>query len=292
MGDCNTPSTFQQLMTAIFWDFLGRFVHVYLDDIFIYSQSIWEHIEHIIKVLQWLRESQFYLSRSKLDLFSDKTDCLGHVIDNNGIHAELDKMWWIREWRIPWNYNEVQKFLGLVQYLALYMPDITAYTTLLSGSAQNNWTFQWTPLLDKCSQSIKAIAMWSPILKPVDINKNEPVWVITDGSQTGIGAMYGQGASWDTCRPAGFLSKKFTSTQHNYRMHEHKTPVVLEALMKWEDKLLGRKFTVVMDHKGLEYFKMQPNLSPRQTRWWEYLSCFNYNTTHIDGTWYKVADSL
>ena len=67
MGDCNAPSTFQQLMTTIFRDFLGRFVHVYLDDIFIYSQSIQEHIEHIMKVLQWLRESQFYLSRSKLD---------------------------------------------------------------------------------------------------------------------------------------------------------------------------------------------------------------------------------
>ena len=115
-------------------------MHIYLDDIFIYSQSIREHIEHIIKMLQQLRESQFYLSRSKLDLFSDKTDCLGHVIDDNCIHAELDKMQQIREWRIPQNYNKVQKFLGLVQYLALYMPDIMACTTPLSGSAQNNQT--------------------------------------------------------------------------------------------------------------------------------------------------------
>ena len=97
MGDCNAPSTFQQLMTAIFQEFLGRFMHVYLDDIFIYSQSIQEHIEHIMKVLQRLRELQFYLSRSKLDLFSDKTDCLGHIIDDNGIHTELDKMRRIRE---------------------------------------------------------------------------------------------------------------------------------------------------------------------------------------------------
>ena len=52
MGDCNAPSTFQRLMTTIFRDFLRRFVHVYLDDIFIYSQSIQEHIEHIMKVLQ------------------------------------------------------------------------------------------------------------------------------------------------------------------------------------------------------------------------------------------------
>ena len=117
--------------------------------------------------------------------------------------------------------------------------------------------------------------MRSPILKPVDFNRNEPVWVITNGSQMGIGAMYGQGANWNTCQLAGFLSKKFTSAQHNYHMHEHETVVVLEGLMKWEDKLLGRKFTVVTDHKGLEYFKTQLNLSPRQTRWWEYLSCFN-----------------
>ena len=135
-----------------------------------------------MKVLQRLKKSQFYLSKSKLDLFSDKTDCLGHVIDDNGIHAELDKMQQIREWRVPQNYNEVQNFLGLVQYLALYMPDIMAYTTLLSGSAQNNQTFWWTPLLDKCFQSIKAIAMQLPILKPVDFKKNELVWVITDSS--------------------------------------------------------------------------------------------------------------
>ena len=99
------------------------------------------------------------------------------------------------------------------------MSDITAYTTLLSGSAQNNWTFQWTLLLDKCFQSIKAIAMQSPILKPLDFNKNEPVWVIMDSSQMGISVMYGQGAYWDTCQPAGFLPKKFTSAQHNYHMH-------------------------------------------------------------------------
>ena len=55
MGDCNAPSTFQWLMTAIFWEFLRKFIHIYLDDIFIYSQSIREHIEHIMKVLQRLR---------------------------------------------------------------------------------------------------------------------------------------------------------------------------------------------------------------------------------------------
>ena len=51
MGDCNAPSTFQRLMTATFRDYIGKFIHIYLDDIFIFSNSLKEHIEHIILAL-------------------------------------------------------------------------------------------------------------------------------------------------------------------------------------------------------------------------------------------------
>ena len=61
-GDCNAPSTFQRLMTFVFRDFVARFVHVYLDDIFIYSSSIEEHEEHLAQVFQKLWEAQLYLS--------------------------------------------------------------------------------------------------------------------------------------------------------------------------------------------------------------------------------------
>ena len=85
MGDCNAPSTFQQLMTATFQDYIRRFIHIYLDDIFIFSNSLEKHIEHIILALLWLREAHFFLSKSKVDLFSNNVDCLGHVIDDKGI---------------------------------------------------------------------------------------------------------------------------------------------------------------------------------------------------------------
>ena len=88
------------------------------------------------------------------------------------------------------------------------------------------------------------------------------------------------------------MSKKFSNAQQHYQTQEHETIAVLEALMKWEDKLLGCKFTLVTDHKGLEYFETQKNLSDRQVRWWEFLSCFNYTIMHVNGIDNKVADCL
>ena len=46
-GDCNAPSTFQRLMTAIFRDYIGKFVHIYLDDIFVFSNTLREHEHHL-----------------------------------------------------------------------------------------------------------------------------------------------------------------------------------------------------------------------------------------------------
>jgi hypothetical protein len=46
-GDCNAPATFQCLMTSIFRDVIGWFMHVYLDDIFIYSNTVEEHEQHL-----------------------------------------------------------------------------------------------------------------------------------------------------------------------------------------------------------------------------------------------------
>src|ERR1700689_3370681 len=97
-GDCNAPATFQRLMTIIFRDFIGKFVHVYIDDIFVFSDSIEDHEKHLRLVVDKLRFAQLYLEESKLDLYSKRMDCLGHIIDDRGIHADSDKMARFREW--------------------------------------------------------------------------------------------------------------------------------------------------------------------------------------------------
>jgi hypothetical protein len=118
------------------------------------------------------------------------------------------------------------------------------------------------------------------------------MWVICDASVFGVGAMYGQGPNWRTCQPAGFLSKKFTDTQRHYCTYEQETIAILEALLKWEDKLVGYHIHVVMDHKALEFFNTQSKLTVHQVRWTDYLLQFNFDIHYVQEKLNKVADAL
>ena len=172
----------------------------------------------------------------------------------------------ICEWCIPCNHKDVQHFLGLVQYFAHFIPDITTYTSPISAICQNRQPFYWKPLHRVCFENIKAITCRSLILKPIDPTCVDLIWVLYDASTSGIGAMYRQGENWQTCHLVGFISKKFTLAQMNYHIFKMETIVILEALLKWEDKLLGHKLQIVTDHKALEFFKTQCHLNSRQAQ--------------------------
>jgi hypothetical protein len=88
------------------------------------------------------------------------------------------------------------------------------------------------------------------------------------------------------------MFKKFTNAQQHYAVHEQETLAILEALQKWEDKLVGHRFHVIMDHKALEFFQAQAQLANRQRHWLEYMSRFDFDITYVKGEYNKVADCL
>jgi len=80
--------------------------------------------------------------------------------------------------------------------------------------------------------------------------------------------------------------------QQNYAIHELETLAILEALLKWEDKLIGYDIRIITNHKALEFFKTQITLTARQRRWMDYMLRFTFDITYIKGELNKVADCL
>lgn len=279
-------------MTVIFKTEIGVFVHVYLDDIFIFSYSIEDHERHLGIVLERLKTADLYLSRSKFDVFSNRMECLGCIIDDEGLHVDSDKMSLVRNlnWRTPRNYADVERFLGLINYLSPWIPNVSAYTTPLSGMCANNRPLIWRALHQSCFDHIKPIACKAPVFKPVDFSKPDPVWIVTDASIAGCGAYYGQGKEWNTIRPAGFISKKCTNAQRNYFTYELEALTVLVALLKWKDKLLVHRINIATDHKALEFFDRSSHQVPRHERWSTYFQRYEYDIKHVKGGDNAVGD--
>ena len=104
------------LMNNILSNYLDCFVVVFIDDILIYSKNKQEHEEHLNIVLQVLREQKLYAKFNKCDVFKDMIQYLEHVVSNEGICFDLDKIKVITEWLVPKNVTDIRSFMGIIGY--------------------------------------------------------------------------------------------------------------------------------------------------------------------------------
>jgi len=84
-----------------------------------------------------LKQAQFYARRKKSEFFATSKDVLGHIIEDQGLRASPEKIAKIEAWSTPKNKRELEEFLGVVNYISQFIPDlasIIAPLTSLSGT--------------------------------------------------------------------------------------------------------------------------------------------------------------
>ena len=79
-GLTNAPATFCNLMNDVLFDFLDSFMVVYLDDIVIYNPTLKDHLVHLEKVFDRLRQNQLYVKKEKCEFPHREIKFLGHLI--------------------------------------------------------------------------------------------------------------------------------------------------------------------------------------------------------------------
>jgi hypothetical protein len=123
-----------------------------------------------------------------------------------------------------------------------------------------------------------------------DVTKK--IFVTTDASDRRTGAVLSFGETWETARPVAYDSYQLNDAEKNYPVHEKELLAIVKALKKWRTSLLGTHFEVFTDHRTLEYFQSQKDMSRRQMRWSMYLADFDYDITYIRGEDNTAADAL
>lgn len=100
-GLTNAPSTFQSLMNTIFKPYLRKFILIFFYDILIYSRDFEEHLRHLGLALEVLRKNELYANKNKCSFAKTQVDYLGHIILDQGVELDLEKIHAIKEWPMP-----------------------------------------------------------------------------------------------------------------------------------------------------------------------------------------------
>ena len=120
-GLSNAPSTFQSLMNEIFKAHLRKFILVFFDDILIYSSTWVEHLKHVRIAFSILLAHQLAVKKEKCQFGQTQIKYLGHIICQNGVKVDPEKIKAMMEWPKPGTIKALRGFLGLMGYYRMFI---------------------------------------------------------------------------------------------------------------------------------------------------------------------------
>jgi transposase InsO family protein len=311
-GLCNAPGTFMRMMDKVFGDQNFQTLLIYLDDILVAASSFEQMIERLDMVLSRLSRNRLKAKPEKCHLFFTTLHFLGHVVTEEGIATDPEKIRAVQEWTRPKSETELRGFLGLAGYYRRYVPNFANVAAplhaILGGQHQKQkktkkksrdkvvnpvWPGCWSPACEKAFETLKLRLTTAPILGYPDFTK--PFILETDASLDGLGAVLSQKQE-NGVVVLGYASRGLRGSERNM---ENYSSMKLELLalywaitVKFRDLLWGLNFTVFTDNNPLSYLHTTAKLGATEMRWAAALATFNFTVKYRSGKSNQNADSL
>ena len=113
------------------------------DDIIIAGATIEEHDRALSKVLQRAREKNIKFNKKKMQLRVNKVKYLGNIVSAEGFQPDPEKIRAIIEIPQPQCRQDLQRLLGMVNYLSQYIPNMSEITAPLRSLLKKNIQWSW-----------------------------------------------------------------------------------------------------------------------------------------------------
>jgi hypothetical protein len=258
-GLSNAPVTFQALMNDILQPYLRRFLLVFFDDILIYS-SLWtDHLRHVRTLFRTLQDHQLFLKRSKCGFGLSSVAYLGHVISEEGVAMDQQKVQAVLDWPLPRSARVVQGFLGLAGYYRRFIKDFGKIAAPLNAMLKKEG-FRWSDDAERAFRALQHALTTAPVLQLPAFDRD--FIVECDASGSGVGAVLHQGAG-----PVAFFSRPIAPRHAKLAAYERELIGLVQAVRHWRPYLWGRPFVVRTDHRSLRFLLNQRLTTIPQHQW-------------------------
>ena len=189
----------------------------------------------------------------------------------------------------PQMKQELQPFLGAVNYLQTFIPHLSSNTEPLQALLKKENCFAWDENSNTCFQKIKTL-LQKALLRPLRYyDWSKPVTLQCDASLKGLGACIIQDG-----KLIAFTSKSLTDTETCYANIKRELLAIIYGCEKFHTYLYSRTFIVEMDHRPLEMISLK-NLTAAPAhlqRMLLHLQQYDLVITYRPGKEMLLADAL
>ncbi len=302
-GLTNAPATFQRLMESCMGDLYLTYCLLYLDDVIVFSTSFEEHLSRLEAVFARLKDAGLKLKQSKCRFFQKSIKYLGHIVSQNGVSTDPEKVRSVEEWPIPKSVAEVQSFLGFVGFYRRFIQDFAKIARPLHELTQGQGSkkkgrkkkpprtsFQWNQEHQQAFEKLIKCVTTAPVLGFA--NYKIPFELYTDASGEGLGAILYQTTNGQK-RVIAYASRCLSKAEKNYPAHKLEFLALKWAICeKFHDYLYGSSFTAYTDNNPLTYALQSAKLDATGHRWVSQLANYNFSIHYRSGRQNTDADAL
>ncbi|UYV79770.1 K02A2.6-like [Cordylochernes scorpioides] len=248
-GIKTAPEIFQKIMADLLQDLEGT--ENSMDDILIHAPDPQTLEIRTRAVLQRLKENGIKLNRDKCKFQLQEVQFLGHIVTTEGIKIDPEKVRAIGEIKSPSNKQELQRLLGMVQYLSRFIPNLAEKTKNMRLLLKKDTPWLWDESLDCDLLEIKTLLRTAPTLK--FFNPNGNLTLSVDASSYALGAVLLQNG-----KPIAYASSALGFTQQNYAQIEKEALAIKFGCDKFHQLIYGKTVDVETDHRPLETIFKKP----------------------------------
>ena len=292
-GVASAPAVFQRTMENLLQGLNN--VCIYLDDILVTGSSERDHLENLAAVLDKLERAGVRLKRSKCHFMLPSVEYLGHKISDKGVQPTEEKIRAIVKAPVPNNVSQLKAFLGMLNYYAKFLPNISSRVAPLYKLLQKRVPWTWSGEQQAAFQEAKEALVSAKVLVHYDPYKK--LMLSCDASPYGVGAVLSHKLEDGTEHPVAFASRSLSPAEKKYAQLDKEGLAIVFGVKHFHHYLLGRRFTIYSDHKPLQYLfsvdKAIPAMaSARIQRWALTLSAYDYDIVFKPGDQHANADVL
>ena len=291
-GISSAPEIWQRKMHEAIEGLQG--VEVIADDFLVcgfgdtVDEAVKDHDQNLTAFLQRCRELNLTLNLQKIKLRLSQVPFMGHLLTADGVVTDPNKVRAIRDMPTPTDVKSLKRFLGMVTYLAKFLPHLSSVCEPLRRLELKDVEWCWLSVHDDAVQSIKNLVCEAPVLKFYDVNRE--VTIESDASLSGLGACLLQEG-----QPVAFASRALTQAESRYAQIEKELLSVVFACERFDTYLYGRDVVhVKTDHQPLEaIFKKDLGSAPKRLqRMLLRLQRYNLDVKYQKGSMMVMSDPL